>query len=144
MILLASGANTVDVTVAEKATLATPYYYFLFVNDNTGEKFMCYNTYTTVQDYIQRFTITVQASPTWYNGQVALSKYGFYHYYVYEANQIDVISFDYSTFIAADISTYIPTYFTSLVESGKAYLEGGDFTVNEYINATTAKKAYGD
>lgn len=142
MILLASGANTVDVTVAEKATLATPIYVFLFVNDNTGEKFMCYNTYTTVQDYIQRFTITVQASPTWYNGQVALSKYGFYHYYVYECS--DISGLVYNTIIAADISTYVPTYFTSMVESGKAYLEGGDFTVNEYINATTAKKAYGD
>ena len=142
MILLASGANTVDVTVAEKATLDSPYYMFLFVNDNTGEKFMCNTTYTTIQDYIQRFTITVQASPTWYNGQVALSKYGFYHYYVYEL--ADLSGVDYSVIINADISTYVPTYFTSMVESGKAYLEGGDFTVNEYINATTAKKAYGD
>lgn len=142
MILLASGANTVDVTVAEKATLDSPYYMFLFVNDNTGEKFMCNTTYTTIQDYIQRFTITVQASPTWYNGQVALSKYGFYHYYVYEL--ADLSGVDYSVIINADISTYVPTYFTSMVESGKAYLTGGDFTVNEYINATTAKKAYGD
>lgn len=142
MILLASGANTVKVTLAEKATLATPVYIFVFVNDNTGEKFMCSTTYTTIQDFIQQFTITVQASPDWEAGEVELSKYGFYHYYVYErANLTGLV---YNTVIAADISTYVPTYFTSLVERGKMYLKGGDFTVNEYINATTAKKAYGD
>lgn len=144
MILLASGANTEDFTLAEKATLATPYYYFLFVNDQTGEKFMCYCTYTTVQDFLQRVTITVQASPTWYSGQVALSKYGSYHYYVYEGGAPDPVGFDYAAFIAADISTYVPTYFTSEVEPGIMEFPAPDLTVNAYVNTTTAKKVYGD
>jgi hypothetical protein len=144
MIALVSGANTVRVTLSEKAILATPYYYFLFVNDNTGEKFMCYNTYTTIEDTLQQFTITVQASPAWYSGEVELSKYGDYHYYAYEGGVPDPIGFDYAAFIAADIDTYVPTYFTTLVETGKMEFSGAAQTINTYVNTVTSVKAYGD
>ena len=144
VIRLSSGANTERFTLAEKATLTTPYYYFVFVNDNTGEKFMCYNTYTTLETELQSFTITVQASPAWYSGQVELSKYGSYHYYAYEGGVPDPIGFDYATFIAASLSTYVPTYFTTLVEYGKMEFVAPTQTVNTYVNLTTSVKAYGD
>lgn len=144
MIQLNSGANTVKVTLSEKATLAVPYYYFVFVSDLTGEKFMCYNTYTTIESTLQRFTITVQASSNWYDGQVVLSKYGFYHYYVYEAANVDPIGLDYAAFIAADIRDYVPTYFTSLVETGKMEFMSPDQTINIYKDVVSSVKAYGD
>ena len=144
MISLSSGANTVKVTLVEKAILTTPYYYFVFVNDNTGEKFMCYNTYTNVETELQQFTITVQASPTWSSGEVVLSKYGSYHYYAYEGGIPDIIGFDYDAFIAADIRTYVPTYFTTLVETGKMEFISPDQTINTYKDVVASVKAYGD
>ena len=142
MILLQSGANTVNVTLAEKATLTTPVYIFLFVSDTTGEKFMCSTSYSTIEDVLQSFTITVQASPTWTSGQVELSGYGFYHYYVYErANLTGLV---YNTIIADDISNYVGTYFTSEVETGKMFFDGGDATINIYKDTVSSVKAYGD
>ena len=143
MIRLASGANTVKVTVSEKATLSNPSYYFVFVNDNTGEKFMCSTTYTTVETELSSFTITVQANPTWNSGQVVLSKYGSYHYYIYEGGTPDPISFDYATFIAANITTYVPTYFTSIVEKGKMDFPSAAQTINTYIDRVVSVKSYG-
>jgi hypothetical protein len=142
MIHLTSGSNDVYVTVAEKATLTNPTYIFVFQSDLTGEKFMCSTSYTTVQDNIQKFTITVQASPAWQSGQVELGKKGFYHYYVYERSNLTGLV--YNTIIAADISTYVPTYFTTLVESGKMEFDATAQTVNTYRNTTPPVKAYGD
>lgn len=142
MIHLDSGANTVKIPLADKDTLTSPVYIFLFVNDNTGEKFMCSTSYTTVQDYIQQFTITVTSPATWTSGEVVLSKKGMYHYYVYErANLTGLV---YNTIISADTSTYVPTYFTSEVAQGKMNYEADDLTVNTYVNSASAVKAYGD
>lgn len=145
MIRLSSGANTVKVTVSEKTTLAIPYYYFVFVNDNTGEKFMCYNTYTTVETELSQFTITTQASPTWYSGQVELSKYGSYHYYVYEYSELYTLvgGFIYATFITADLRDYVSTYFTTLVETGKMEFVAPTQTINTYKDVVSSVKSYG-
>ena len=149
MIVLEDGANTVRIILADKATLTSPMYVFLFVNDNTGEKYMVYNTYTTVETELQQFTLTVQATPNWLIGQVALGKLGFYHYYVYEYDDTngngDPGGLDYDTVIAADISTYVPTYFTSLVAEGKMEYQDSTLpTINTYKNTVAAVKAYGD
>jgi hypothetical protein len=140
---LVDGANTVRVILADKATLTSPVYIILFVNDNTGEKYMCTTSYTTVEDELQQFTITVTDPATWTSGQVALGKLGFYHYYVYErANLTGLV---YNTIIAADISTYVPTYFTSEVACGKMeYQDATQPTLNIYKNTVSSVKAYGD
>lgn len=141
MIVLTSGANTVDVVLLDKATLTSPYFVFMFMNDQTQEKFFVYNTYTTVQDYVQRFTITVQSSPTWTSGQVVLSKRGFYHYFVYETSDLGAIN---PTALALLSIAQIETYFTSLVKKGKMNFDATDLTVNTYRNSAEAVKAYGD
>jgi len=141
MITLQSGANTVYLTLSEMKTLSNPVYVLVFVNDNTKEKYMVTNTATTVQDDIQQFTITVQANPTWTSGQVALSKYGFYHYYAYEVST--VVGLNYNTIIAADIRTYVPTYFTTLLEQGKMHFKAPAQTVNDYRDSVETVKAYG-
>jgi hypothetical protein len=141
VIVLSSGANTVNLTLAEKATLTNPYYAILFVNDNTGEKFLCLVTHTNVEDWIQQFTVTVQSNPNWMSGQVVLSKYGSYKYYAYEYTGVDGLP-SYNTLITA--STLVPTYFTTEVESGKMEFEAPTQTINTYINATVSVKAYGE
>jgi hypothetical protein len=143
VITLSSGANTVYVTLTEKATLGTPVYVFVFQNDNTRERFMCTtsNVSTNTARYDQ-FTITVQASPTWTSGQVVLSKYGFYSYFVYEVST--VVGLNYNTIIAADPETYVPTYFTSLVEKGKMLFPDPSISDTSYISHETPVKAYGD
>lgn len=141
MINLSSGANTVNVILSDTATLPTPVYIFLFVNANTQEKFMCSTSYTTYQDNIQQFTITVTASPTWTSGEVELSKKGSYDFYVYErANLTGLV---YNTIINSSLAQIL-TYFTSLVKSGKMEYDADELTVNTYKNAATAVKAYGD
>lgn len=89
-----------------------------------------------------QFTITVQANPSWTSGQVALSKYGFYTYWAYEV--ADIITIDYNTVIAADPDTYVPTYFTSLVEKGKMNFPDPSISDTAYVSYETPVKAYGD
>lgn len=143
MITLSSGANTVYCTLTEKATLNSPIYVFVFQNDNTRERFMVTNSDTSTETArYNKFAITVQANPTWTSGQVALSKYGFYTYYAYEVSTI--VGLNYNTIIAADPSTYVPTYFTTLVEKGKMLFPDPSISDTTYINVETPVKAYGD
>lgn len=142
MIHLDSGANTVRLVLNDRKTLTTPSYVFVFVNDNTGEKFMCYASDTTVQDYLSEFTITVQASPNWLSGQVALSKMGDYKYYVFEIADISMVV--YNTVIAMTIEEMEDSVFDSLVSEGKMNLTPTDLTINTYVNAASSVKAYGD
>lgn len=147
MILLESGANTVYVTLKEKATLVSPLYVFVFVNDFTKEKFMVFNTDTSVETgRYNKFTITVQASPTWTSGQVVLSKYGEYSYYAYEYNDVDGLGYpnlNYNTVIAADIRDYVPDYFVTEVETGKMTFQAPTTTNTYYADVTASGKAYG-
>lgn len=147
MILLESGANTVYVTLKEKATLASPLYVFVFVNDFTGEKFMVFNTDTSTDtDRYNKFTITVQASPTWTSGEVELSKYGEYSYYAYEYDDTGGLGYpnlNYATVIAADILDYVPDYFETEVETGKMTFQAPTTTNTYFADVTASVKAYG-
>lgn len=140
MIGIDSGANTVYVTLKEKATLASPTYVFVIVNDLTLKKYMTYNTdLSTSTAQRSKFTIT-QGVGNWYSGYINLDNYGDHTYYAYEC--ADVSGLDYTAIVNGDIRDYIPTYFTSLVETGKLVFNkpvGIDYT---YKEVETAGKAY--
>lgn len=143
MILLESGINDVYVTLTEKATLTNPDYIFLFVNDNTGQKVFCSSGDTSqYTNRYNQFKIEVKTSgANWLNGQVVLDDYGFYHYYVYErANTSGLV---YNTLITTDIRDLVPTYFTSLVETGKMKYQAPDESNNIYADDRTSVKSYG-
>lgn len=145
MITLASGANNVYLTLSEKSSSTTASYVILFKDDNTKQVQMVYNTYTTVRENIQKFVITVQSSATWTSGQVDLPKKGFYHYWVYEIN--DITGIDYTVTVARDPSTLVttdPTNFLRLVQTGKMKYPASDLSVTSYINKDIQVKAYGD
>ena len=142
MILLEAGINEIVVTLTEKATLTNPAYIFLFVNDNTGQKYFCSSGNTSqYTDRYNKFNIEVKSSPNWLNGQVDLDDYGFYHYYVYErANTTGLV---YNTLVAADIRDLVPTYFTGLVETGKMKYVPPDSENDIYADTRSAVKSYG-
>lgn len=142
MIVLESGLNQVVVTLKEKATLTNPVYIFLFVNDNTNNKYYCTTTDVSgFPDRFNQFALTVKANPTWTAGEVSLDDYGFYHYYVYErANLTGLV---YNTLVAADIRDLVPTYFTTLVESGKMKYLAPDESDNYYADLRGTSKSYG-
>lgn len=142
MINLDSGANTVYVTLKEKATLTNPYYVFVFINDQTLKKYMV--TATDVSSSTAKrseFTLTIQASPNWLSGQLLPDNYGDYTYYVYEKSA-NPSTLTYNTVVNADIRNYVPTYFTSLVETGK--MKYGQPTATDYTYKTVEDigKAY--
>ena len=145
MITLASGANNVYLTLSEKASSSTASYVILFKDDNTKQVQMVTNSYTTVKENIQKFTITVQSNPTWTSGQVNLPKKGFYHYWAYEVASVDLI--DYTSIVALDPSTLLttnPDNFLRLVQTGKMKYPASDLSVTSYINKDIQVKAYGD
>lgn len=145
MVTLASGANLVYLTLSEKASSTTASYVILFKCDNPKQVQMVYNSYTTVKENIQKFTITVQSSPNWLSGQVNLPKKGFYHYWVYEVS--DTSGIDYDVTVARDPSTLVttdPSNFSRLVQTGKMKYPATDLSVTSYINKDIQVKAYGD
>jgi hypothetical protein len=142
MVSLSIGLNTgVPLTLTEKQTLTSPDYVIVFQNDNTYDKVMCVITDTsTFPTRINTFNITVQSSPNWLNGEVYLQDYGFYHYYVYEVADASLLT--YATVMAADIDTYVPTYFTSLLEVGKMKYLTSDDVLKYFIRTRPSIKAY--
>lgn len=141
MITINSGANTVYATLREKATLASPVYIFVIVHDQTLQKYMVTNTDLSDTAYPRsKFTFTQQSNPTWTSGQINLTNYGDYTYYAYErANTTGLV---YNTVINADIRDYVPTYFTSLVETGKLVYEQPTATDYTYKEVESMGKAY--
>lgn len=121
MLNLSLGANTRYLTLSEKSTLTNPTYVFVFQNDQNKTKIMCIATDISVaaegSARRNKVVFTVQSSPNWLSGQILPPNYGDYTYYAYEV--ADVSSLVYATIIADDIRNYVPTYFTTLVETGK-------------------------
>ena len=144
MIVLASGANTRYLTLSEKATLSTPVYVFVFENNQTKTKVMCTTSDTSVDSEgsarRNKFVFTVQASPTWTSGQILPPNYGDYTYYAYEVST--VVGLVYATIIAADLRTYVPTYFTTLVETGQMKYAEPATTDKQYLDTASQTKAY--
>lgn len=141
MIGIDSGANTVYVTLKEKVTLDSPVYVFVIVNNQTLKKYMVTNTDLSTSTAIRnKFTITQVASPTWTSGQIYLDNYGDHTYYAYECS--DIAMLDYNTVVNTDINDYIPTYFTTLLETGVLVFNQPAPTNHTYKEVETAGKAY--
>jgi hypothetical protein len=141
VITINSGANTVYATLREKKTLDSPTYVFIFIHDQTLKKHMVYNTDLSDTAYPRsKFTITQSSNPTWYQGGINLTNYGDYTYYAYECN--DVVALDYTAIVNGDIRYYIPTYFTTLLETGKLVYEQPTTTDHAYKEVEDIGKAY--
>lgn len=144
MIVLRNGVNNVVVTLTEKSVLPTPTYVFLFVNDNTSQKFLCYKT--DISAYPERFNqfslnvLTGLAVPTWTIGQLKFDRDGFYHYYIYEI--ADPSGLNYQTLVDADLRDYVPNYFTTLVETGKMKYIVSQVADNSFIDVKEPGKDY--
>jgi hypothetical protein len=144
MIVLSSGANTRYLTLTEKSTLVTPVYVFVFESNANQTKFMCTTSDLSVDAEgsarRNKFIFTVQASPNWLVGQILPPNYGDYTYYAYECST--VVGLVYNTIINADLRTYVPTYFTTLVETGQMkYLEPAT-TDGVYKDTAEQTKSY--
>lgn len=140
MIGVDSGANTVYVTLKEKATLASPLYAFVIINDITLKKYLVVSTdLSTSTAQRNKFVIT-QGTGNWYQGYISLDNYGDHTYYAYEFS--DISGLDYTAIVNGDINDYIPTYFTTLVETGKLVYNQPATTNYTYKEVETAGKAY--
>lgn len=141
MILLKPGVNEINLTLSEKSKLSNPDYVLIFQNDNTGERFAVTNSYTNIDIGISVFSFDVKSSPNWLIGEVQLSKYGFYHYSAYECPDASILNYN-SIITSNDL---VPTYFTTLVETGKMKFErSNEVQYNYYKNHIEPVKAYGE
>jgi len=145
MINLSSGSNTEYFTLSEKVTLTSPTYIFVFQNDQNKTKIMCTASDVSVDAEgsarRNKFTFTVQASPNWLLGQLLPPNYGDYTYYAYEYSGA-IGALNYNTIIAADIRTYVPTYFTTLLETGKMKYNEPSATDYSYLDNEPQTKSY--
>lgn len=130
MIQLVTGANIVTLSLFEKATIANPEYVFVFVNDNTGRKVACTNTYTELDGNRQQFTITVGVA-TPLLGKVLFDDYGSYSYYVYQS--ANAAAFDYTNINTTDLRTL-----TGEVGNGKAWWQAPTVTNTYYKDVRTS------
>jgi len=130
MMQLITGANTIDISVTENSTIANPEFVFVFINDNTGRKVACTNTYTELDNNKQRFVITVGVV-TPLTGGVLFDDYGSYSFYVYQS--VDASLFDYTNINTTDIRTL-----TGEVENGKAWWEAPSVTNIYYKDVRTS------
>ena len=127
---LITGANTIDSSVTENSTIANPQYVFVFINDNTGKKVACTNTYTELDNNKQRFVITVGVA-TPLLGKVLFDDYGSYSFYVYQS--ANAAAFDYTNINTTDIRTL-----TGEVGNGKAWWEAPSVTNIYYKDVRTS------
>jgi len=127
---LITGANTIDISVTENSTIANPQYVFVFINDNTGKKVACTNTYTELDNNKQRFVITVGVA-TPLLGKVLFDDYGSYSFYVYQS--ANAAAFDYTNINTTDIRTL-----TGEVGNGKAWWEAPSVTNIYYKDVRTS------
>lgn len=151
MITLQSGINTKkDFTLREKSTLESYSYLLFFVADHEGQQYGCKVTdVSTFPERYQRFSINVTANPVPLNGEVALYKEGFYHYYAYEINDIDTFDFSWiGNLDFTDLQTYLEenhafTGEVNLLEPGKMKYLGESTEYSHYADTRTAVKSYG-
>lgn len=123
-------SNQVVLTLKEKATLASPFYLFNFISDDTNVSkiFTAPNTSTSTSRY-DEFEITVSGgTENLTGGTIDLTNNGFYKYTVYEmTGQTNL-----------DISGT-----TSILETGKVLLSGNTLpSITEYDDQSNIKHAY--
>jgi len=94
MIYITKGqANTVVLTLNEKATATAHDWLFEFVNDVTGQTvaFTAFEQSNSTSRY-NMFTITESTTQNLYNGTITLSDAGFWTYTVFEMAQTSPVS----------------------------------------------------
>ena len=94
MIYITKGqANTVVLTLNEKATTTSHDWLFEFVNDVTGETktFTAFEMSTNTDRY-NKFTITESTTENFYNGTIKLSDAGFWSYTIFEMASTSPVS----------------------------------------------------
>ena len=122
--------NSVVVTLNELATLATPYYLFEFIKDDTNETkiFTASNVSTSRSRYDEFNITTTTGTEDLLNGVIDLKTKGYYTYNIYE--QVSPTNLDLANI-------------TSLVEVGKVYMNDTVNPVrNEYEDQTNTRKVY--
>jgi hypothetical protein len=110
-LLIKNSANTVYFTLAEKATLASPYYLFKVESLDTNESILFTGTdLSDNTDRFNKFTITETSGATNYTASTVSLNVGEWNYYVYEMSA--------STNLAISGTTGL------IVESGIIYVSG--------------------
>ena len=122
--------NSVVVTLTELATLATPYYLFEFIKDDTNETkiFTASNVSASKSRYDEFNITTTTGTENLLNGVIDLKTKGYYTYNIYE--QVSSTNLDLANI-------------TSLVEVGKVYMNDVKNPVRkEYEDQTNTKIVY--
>jgi hypothetical protein len=122
--------NSVVVTLNELATLATPFYLFEFIKDDTNETkiFTATNVSTSRSRYDEFNITTTTGTEDLLNGVIDLKTKGYYTYNIYE--QVSSTNLNLANI-------------TSLVEVGKVYMNDVKNPVRkEYEDQTNTKKVY--
>lgn len=130
MIRIVKGENNyLRLTLAEKTTLATPYYLFVFKSDVTKEEkiFKQFDTSSYPYRYNQFLITETSGTENLSSGVVEFNPTGFWEYKVYEMS---------------DSANMLVSNTTSLVEQGRAKVIGDDTTRKKYQNSRNYK-AYG-
>lgn len=125
VIINKNSANSLALTLSEKQTLDTPYYLFVFINEQTDKVKSCIASVTTGTRY-DSVTITENSTEDNLNGVVSLAQPGEWMYRVYEQSS--------ATNLSADGAT-------GLLEEGKCKVIGTAQTIKRY-NGTRTAKAY--
>lgn len=125
LLLNKSTSNVFALTLSEKATLASPFYLFVFENDQTKTRKYCIASVTEGTRY-DSVTIIESTTEDVYNGTISLVQPGYWSYKVYEQSS--------STNLNPDLAT-------SLLERGKMKVVGTSRTIKRY-NSERTSKAY--
>lgn len=121
-------ANTIILTLTEKATLDAPVFLFVLQNDSTKVEYAFIAA--DISGYTERynqFTITEKTEPNTLAGEVRLPDTGFYSYTIYEQES--------TTNLDKDLAT-------GIVEIGKCKVTGTASTNTAYENSNTTNVAY--
>ena len=131
MVNINKNDNTnIFLTLAEKTTLATPYYLFVFTSDvDRNEVIFTANDLTEYKERYNKFLITeTSGTTTLTSGVITLTPTGFWSYKVYEQES--------GTNLLVENTT-------SLVEQGRVKVIGTETINPKYSNSKTYK-SYGE
>jgi len=123
ILLLTATTNTVELTLKEKSTLATPYYLFEFTNDSSKTPLLFTAADNSLnKDRYNSFNITLTGGTVNYSaGTIGNLNSGFYQYSIYEQTA------QYNLYVSATTST---------VETGKVLVSGGTIFNNIVLSGS--------
>ena len=117
MIRLNLGSNVVVVTLSEKITIASPYFLFEFINNQTQQKYYCISADVSVYpERYNKFTIVVKTTtPAPLSGEIQIPLGDEYTYNVYEQSNNTNLNPTGLTVVENGLMTYDKTL-TSRIE----------------------------